>query len=52
MACTVISREHNDRIKSYPQDNIIENYLEDAIEKDLGLPEGYIDLSPNTPEYI
>lgn len=36
-------------LKKYPQDNIVEEIVEDAIEKETGID---IDLSPLTPEKI
>lgn len=31
-------------------DNVIEEKAEQLIEQELGLPEGFVDLSPDTPE--
>ena len=35
---------------SIPPDNAFEENLETILEKQLGMPEGSIDLSPDTPD--
>ena len=33
-----------------PHDNAIEEFAEDFLEDKLGLPDGFIDLTPSSPE--